>query len=117
MRIATKTLTSLLVVTAVATRLPIRRSRSEHKTQFDRLLQRHDRKAELRAELLGVDPLTFRAEQKQYSMEQLVHRYGFKDMRQFRLALLGKIKQELHARGWSARRIEQFLTRRSSRLV
>ena len=117
MRIATKTLTSLLVVTAVAVRLPGRHHNSSHKSQFDRLLQRHDRKAELRAEVLGTDPLTFRSLQKKYPIEQLIRLFGFHDMRTYRLALHGKIKAELHARGWSARKIEQFVALRSPRLT
>lgn len=116
LRIATKTLTSLLVVTAVATRLPRRHGGASHKSQFDRLLQRHDRKAELRAEVLGTDPLTFRSLQKKYPVEQLVRLFGFQDVRAYRLALHGKIKAELRARGWSSHRIEQFVISRSPRL-
>ena len=58
MRISTKTLASLLLVTAVMAAAPgIGKKSREHRreTQFDRILQRHDRKGELRAEVLGID--------------------------------------------------------------
>lgn len=120
MRISTKTLASLLLVTAVAaavsgvSKLPPGRRRKE--SQFDRLLQRHDRKGELRAELLGLDPHTFRALRSKLTFEEIIKRRGFKDIRAFRLALLGKLKDELRRRGWSAHRIEHFVVSRSMRV-
>ena len=120
MRISTKTVASLLLVTAVAaavpgmSRVPISRRRQE--SQFDRLLQRHDRKGEIRADILGIEPHTFRALQKKLSFEEIISRYGFKNDRMFRLALLGKLKNELHQRGWTTRKIEQYMIARSGRL-
>jgi hypothetical protein len=120
MRISTKTLASLLLVTAVATavpgisRLPGRKRRQE--SQFDRLLQRHDRKGELRSEILGIDPLVFRDMQKRMSFNAIARRSGFISVRAFRLALFGKLKNELHHRGWTSQRIERFVVARSGRL-
>lgn len=121
MRISTKTLASLLVVTAVAaavpgisSKLPPGRNRKE--SQFDRILQRHDRKGEMRAEILGVDPHTFRSLRTSLPFQEIIKRYGFKDTRAFRVALLGKLKNELHQRGWSSRRIDQFVLSRKARV-
>lgn len=118
MRLSTKTLCSLLVVTAVASAVPgiskVGRRRQESK--FDRLLQRHDRKGELRAEVLGMSPLEFRELQKKLSFADIARRRGFTGERAFRLALLGKLKNELRQRGWSSRRIERYVVARSARV-
>lgn len=120
MRISTKTVASLLLVTAVAaaipgmSRIPVSRRRQE--SQFDRLLQRHDRKGEIRADILGIEPHAFRALQKKLPFEDIARRYGFKNDRMFRLALLGRLKNELHQRGWTAKKIEQYMIARSGRL-
>ncbi len=121
MRISTKTVASLLLVTAVAAAVPgvsgkIPRQRFRHRSQFDRLLQRHDRKGELRAELLGMDAQTFREKLKHMSFEDIVRQRGFKTVREFRIALLGRLKDELHRRGWSFARIEHYMTARSARI-
>ena len=120
MRISTKTVASLLLVTAVAAAIPgisrVPSSRRRQESQFDRLLQRHDRKGELRADILGIEPHAFRTLQKQMPFEEIAGRYGFKNDRMFRLALLGKLKNELHHRGWTSRKIEQYMIARSGRL-
>lgn len=117
MKIATKTVASLLLVTAVATAVPgISKLGRRHESQFDRLLQRHDRKGELRAEILGLDPLEFRDLQKQLSFEDIARRSGFKNIRAFRLALLGRLKNELRRRGWTNGRIDRYVIARSNRL-
>lgn len=119
MRLSTKTLCSLLLVTAMASAMPgISKvgSRRRQESQFARILQRHDRKGELRAEVLGINPLTFRALQKKLTLAEIARRRGFVSERAFRLALLGKLKDELHGRGWSAQRIERYVVARSSRL-
>jgi hypothetical protein len=120
MRISTKTLASLLLVTAVMSAAPgigkkqtVQRRRE---TQFDRILQRHDRKGELRAEVLGVDWHAFREMHKKMPFSEIVRQSGFASERAFRLALLGKLKNELRQRGWSPQRIERFVLSRSSRL-
>lgn len=121
MKISTKTLASLLVVTAVAAAVPgisgmVPPGKKRKGSQFDRLLQRHDRKGELRAEILGIDVHTFRRLRVHHTLGEIAKRYGFKDTRAFRLALLGKLKNELHQRGWSPRKIEQFVVSRSMRV-
>lgn len=119
MKIATKSVATLLLVTAVASAVPgiSRLSRSKRQeSKFDRLLQRHDRKGELRAEILGLDPLELRAMQKRMAFGEIVRRRGFADEKAFRLALLGKLKDELHRRGWTPQRIERYMTARSGRL-
>jgi hypothetical protein len=118
MQISTKTLASLLVVTSVAV-MPgtTRRSRGwRKKSRFDRLLQRHDRKGELRAELLGLSPQEFRDLQKEHSFEEVVRRHGFMNEQAFRMALLGKLREELRQRGWSAHRINTYVALRRERL-
>lgn len=122
MRLSTKTLASLLLVTAVAaavpgisSKFPPGKSRKKE-SQFDRLLQRHDRKGELRADVLGVDAATFRSLRSRLSFDEITKRYGFKDTRAFRLALLGKLKNELRQRGWSSQKIERYVAVRRVRV-
>lgn len=120
MRMSTKTLASMLLVTAVGvampgiSRLPSRKHRQE--SQFDRIIQRHDRKGELRADVLGMDPFTFRDLQRHHSFEDIARRQGFASNRDFRVALFGRLKSELHQRGWTDTRIKQYMVMRSGRL-
>lgn len=120
MRIPTKTVASLLIVTAVAAAVPgisrVPGSKRRQESQFDRLLQRHDRKGELRAAVLGIDAPTFRNLQKHAEFGDIIRRYGFKDVRAYRLALLGKLKNELRLRGWTTKKIERYMTARSGRV-
>lgn len=120
MRIATKTLASLLLATAVAVAVPGigmgTRSKRRQESQFDRLLQRHDRKGDIRAEILGVEPLVFRDTLKKHSFDEIIRRHGFRNPRAFRLALLGKLKNELHQRGWTTRKIDHYMMTRRDRL-
>ena len=120
MRMSTKTLTSLLIVTGVAAAVPglsqLPGTRNRSGSKFDRILQRHDRKGELRAEVLGIDPLELRDMQKRMEFKDIIRKYGFKNDRAFRLALFGKLKHELRHRGWSSQRIERYVAVRSSRI-
>jgi hypothetical protein len=120
MRISTKTLASLLIVTAVAAAVPgiskVPGGRRRGESQFDRLLQRHDRKGELRAEILEMDSLAFRSLQKKVSFDDIARRRGFPNPRAFRLALLGKLKNELHQRGWNTRKIDHYVLSRQDRI-
>jgi hypothetical protein len=120
MRLSTKTLASLLLVTAVAATVPgiskIPRGKHRRGSQFDRLLQRHDRKGELRAEVLGIDAATFRTLQKKHSFDEIARKSGFSTPRTFRLALLGKLKEALRHKGWSSGRIEHFVATRRGRV-
>ena len=119
MRISTKTLASLLLVTAVMTAAPgigKKQRKGRRETQFDRLLQKHDRKGELRADVLGIPSFAFRDMQKHMTFDEIVRRSGFSSVRAFRLALLGKLKAELRQRGWTTQRIERYMIARSGRL-
>lgn len=120
MRISTKTLATLLVVTAVAAAVPgisrIPGSKRRHESQFDRLLQHHDRKGELRSSVLGLEPIEFRSLQSRMSFDEIARSKGFATQRAFRIALMGKIKEELHLRGWKSGRIEEYMSTRSGRM-
>jgi hypothetical protein len=119
MQISTKTLASLLVVTSAAI-MPgtTRRSKGwQKKSRFDRVLQRHDRKGELRAGLLSVPPQEFRELQKKHSFEEVVRRHGFLNEQEFCVALSGKIKSELRRRGWTPHKIETYVSNRKQRLI
>lgn len=120
MRLSTKNLTSLLLVTAVAAAVPgisrLPGSRYRRESQFDRLLQRHDRKGEIRADVLGLGVLEFKDMQRQMSLQEIAQQRGFASERAFRLALLGKLKNELRLRGWTAKKIDKFIWKRSSRI-
>lgn len=120
MRIPTKALASLLLVTTVAgavkgaTRVVNWR---KFQVRFERMLQRHDRKGELRAEIFGVTPGEFRVLQRHTPLETIVKKYGFKDEPAFCTALLGRLRLELHQRGWTSRRIDQYVNARLSRTL
>ena len=121
MKLSTKTVASLLVATSVAATVPglsrISISKGRRESQFDRLLQRHDRKGELRAELLGMSPYEFRQAAKTKNFDLIVKSRGIDNMRTFRLALMGKLRDELRSRGWSRSRIDTYLTRRALRVA
>ncbi len=120
MQLSTKTLTSLLLVTAVAAAMPgistLSGTKKRRESQYDRLLQRHDRKGCLRADVLGLSPETFRTLQKKKTFKEIIQHQGFKSVRSFRLALLGKLKSELHSRGWTKQKIDHYVVGRSSRI-
>jgi len=119
MKLTTKAIATLLLV-AVAPDRPgesLSRVSVRHKSQFDYLLRRHDRKGELRAELLNIAPIAFRHMQKRMSLEQIVRRCGFVNLHAFRLALFGKLKDELRRRGWSVRQIDLYIMTRRNRLA
>lgn len=112
MQLSTKSITSLLA----ATRRYARQSQELSGRQLrkiDRLLRCHDRKGVLRADILGMDPLTYRHEQRRLPLEELVKKHGFKDIISFLQAVYGKLRHELHLRGWSARKLRQFETGRA----
>lgn len=119
MRISTKTLTSLLLVTTVATALPAigAKGKTRSDQRLERILQKHDRKAEIRAEILGISAFDFRTLSKHMPLSDIVKRHGFTSVRDFRVALMGKLRSELRQRGWSNRRIDQFVLLRSDRIA
>ena len=120
MKLSTKTVASLLLVTAVASAVPgiskIPRTKHRQESQFDRLLQRHDRKGDVRADILGLSAPELRALLKTMPFEDIVRRSGFASTRSFRLALFGKLKNELRQRGWTSQRIDRYVVARSARL-
>lgn len=120
MKLPTKTITSLLVVTAVAAAVPgisqIGRRRQKAVSQFDRLIQRHDRKGELRAEVLNMTPEVFRDAMRRMPFDRICRQAGFATVRAYRLALLGRLRYELHHRGWTAQQINSYVLTRSDRI-
>lgn len=121
MKLSTKTIASLMVVTAVASAMPgvsqIGLSRQRRKSQFDKLLAVHDRKGELRAEILGIDAPTFRRMSRTKPFAQIVRECGIGSTRAFRLALFGRLRDELLRRGWSRAKIDAYVTARASRMA
>lgn len=104
-RLSTKAISSLLKMTASMRQNVERRTDERH---FERLLRRHDRKGELRAGILGIDAPMFRELQRRATFDEIIRLYGFKTQREFRVALIGKLRGELLQRGWSRRRIDAF---------
>ena len=121
MKLSTKTVASLLVVTAVAAAVPglsqIAIPKKRRESQFDRLLATHDRKGELRAEILGISPHEFKQQAKSKTLEQIIHDCGLYSKRDFRIALLGYLRNELLARGWSRARIDAYILTRAPRMA
>lgn len=121
MKLTTKTVASLLVVTSVAAAVPglsrISIPKKRRESMFDKLLSRHDRKGEMRSEVLGISPAEFKQLSKAKSFQQIISMSGFYSERDFRIALMGYLRNELRSRGWSAARIDSYITLRSQRLA
>lgn len=121
MKLSTKTVASLLVVTAVAAAVPglsqIAIPKKRRESQFDRLLAIHDRKGEIRAEILGISPHEFKQMSRRMSLEEIIHHSGIYSKRDFRIALLGYLRNELLARGWSRARIDAYILTRAPRVA
>lgn len=107
-QLSTKSIGSLLTATSSAIGNVGRMSAEKH---LDRILRRHDRKGELRAAILGVSPIEFRLMLKRSSFEEVIKRHGFRGLDEFRIALMGKLKEELLHRGWSRQKIDGLVTR------
>ena len=105
-QLSTKSIGSLLAATAAATRDAGRRATDKH---LERLLKRHDRKGELRASILGISAQQFRDELRRRSFEEMIRLRGFKGKAEFMLALRGRLRDELHHRGWSSQRINEYV--------
>lgn len=121
MKIATKALATLLIVTVmtagVATATPaMALSDTLNKNKLDRLQQHHDRKLELRASILGISADELKAELKENSFDKILKKHGFKTREAFHKAMIGKLKDELMRRGWSEKKIEAFVKKRLDRL-
>ena len=121
MKLSTKTVASLLVVTAVAAAVPglsqITIPKKRRESLFDKLLSTHDRKGEIRAEILGVSPHEFKQMSKTKNFEQVILACGLYSKRDFRLALLGRLRNELLQRGWSRARIDTYVLTRAPRMA
>jgi len=121
MNLSTKTIASLLVVTSVAAAVPglsrISIPKKRRESMFDKLLSRHDRKGEIRSEVLGISQTEFKKLSKTKTFSQITSMSGFYSERDFRIALMGYLRNQLKARGWSAARIDSYITIRSERLA
>ena len=126
MKIATKTLTSLLIITIMTLSTASMAGASsvsnsggndpKRESRFQRLTQRHDRKMELRASVLEITPEALKEELKTANFDQVLKRHGFKTREAFGVAVTGKLKDELHKRGWSDDKIQKVVEKRLNRL-
>ena len=121
MKLTTKTIASLLVVTSVAAAVPglsrISIPKKRRESMFDKLLSRHDRKGEIRSEVLGISKAEFKRLIKTKSFQQIISMSGFYSERDFRIALMGYLRNQLRARGWTTARIDSYISMRSERLA
>ncbi len=121
MKIATKTLTSLLIITmltlstsSLAAATSNTGSRIENR--LERITKHHDRKMELQASVLGITPVALKEELKVSSFDQVLKKHGFKAREDFRVALSGKLKDELKKRGLSEEKIQRLLSKKMAKL-
>lgn len=84
--------------------------------RLERVYQHHDRKHELRASVLGISAEELRSQLKAKSLDTIVKKHGFKSRLSFYTAVTGKLKDELRRRGWSERKIEEYVQKRVARL-
>ena len=61
--------------------------------------------------------LTFRQMSRTYSFAQIVRECGIGSTRAFRLALFGRLRDELLRRGWSRAKIDAYMTARVVRVA
>lgn len=123
MKIATKTLATLLIVTALSLSIyggpvaatPVQFDRADER--LEKLHKHHDRKFELWASVLNMQPDELREELKAKTLDQIIKKRGFKNREAFNTALVGKMKEELFRRGWSEHKIEALIQKRADRLA
>lgn len=119
-RLSTKTIATLLVATAAAIPAPgistVFDPRKNRQSQFDRLLQRHDRKGDIRADILGITSYDFKKMSRQMTFDEIIRSQGM-TKRIFRIALLGALRNELRQRGWTATKIDEYVRMRSPRAL
>jgi len=123
MKVATNTLATLVLIGIIslspvnmaALDTAARQDKANIK-RLERLYQRHDRKLEIRASVLGISPAELREQLKAKSLDVVVKRYGFRDRAAYYVALTGKLKDELRKRGWSERKFEVLVQKRLARL-
>ena len=121
MKLSTKNVATLLVAASLAAAAPgisqLTVSKKRRESRFDRLLQRHDRKGELRAELLSMSAQDFRQAIRTTSLDTLINQSGMGTKRAFRMALVGRLRDELLSRGWTRARIERYVLIRAVRMA
>ena len=105
-QLTTKSIGSLLI--AMATGMGNMGKRAKEK-QLERILQRHDRKGELRASILGISAPEYRSLHRKLAFDRILRMHGFADREAFWLALTGKLRDELLHRGWSRQKIDQLM--------
>ncbi len=117
-KLSTKTVATLTVVTAAAAAIPglTKTALNSSESQFDKLLQRHDRKGDIRAELLNMTPHELKKQLRQHTFDEIISRAGM-TKRTFRLALLGMLRNELRQRGWTTVKIDDYIRIRSLRTL
>lgn len=121
MKIATKTLVSLLIITALTISSSSFASATSgsgmrRESRIERITRKHDRKLELTADILGISNKQLKEELKVSSFDQVLKKHGFKTREDFRTALSGKIKDELKKRGWSDEKIQKTVDHRLARM-
>lgn len=117
-KLSTKTIATLTVVTAAAAAIPglSKTALNSNESQFDKLLQRHDRKGDLRAEILNLTPHELKKQLRRYSFDEIISKAGM-TKRTFRIAVLGTLRNELRQRGWTTAKIDEYIRLRSDRLA
>lgn len=123
MKVATNTLATLVLIgiisltsVNVAALSAATEANKANIKRLERLYQRHDRKLELRASVLGISPVELREQLRAKSLDVVVKKYGFRDRAAYYVALTGKLKNELRRRGWSERKLEVLVQKRLARL-
>lgn len=118
MKLATKSLLSALTAAIVNAAPGISQVVSQRKARrYERILEKYDRKGELRAAVLGITSVDFRAQERKRSLAEIVKVHGFSDEKAFYRAVIAKIHDELHARGWTWRRIYRFEAMQLQRMM
>lgn len=122
MKIATKTLASIMLIAMLslsavnlAGAAPESKIAKSNERKLERIYKRHDRKMELRASVLGMNADELRDLLKDRPFDSILKANGFKDRASFNTALAGKLKDELHKRGWSDEKIDKLLQKRMAR--
>lgn len=123
MKIATKTLASILLIAMLslstvnlAGAVPESSTSKSSAQKLERIYKRHDRKMELRASVLGMSVDELKEQLKTKSFDTILNQHGFKTREAFNTALTGKLKDELHRRGWSDDKINKLIQRKLERI-
>ena len=123
MKIATKTLASIMLIAMLslsavnlAGAAPENSTSKSNAQKLERIYKRHDRKMELRASVLGMSADELKEQLRTKSFETILNQHGFKNREAFNTALTGKLKDELHKRGWSDEKIEKLMQKRLERI-